>query len=48
MAPPPKAEAETKGLGKKLSDVLKEVGDLWNESQYSEEFDVSGFVKKLR
>eukprot|EP00727_Mastigamoeba_balamuthi_P011730 m51a1_g718 putative tata-binding protein-associated factor 172 (1668) ;mRNA; r:443039-448869 len=37
---------ETKGLGKKLAAVLNQVGELWDESQYSEEFDVSKFIQQ--
>lgn len=37
----------TTGLGKKVSSLLGQLGEMWNESEYTDEFDVDTFLSKV-
>lgn len=36
-----------KGEGGGLKKVLEKLPELWDDQQYSEEYDLSGFIKSL-
>ena len=40
------AEGNLREKGKK--GFLDEIGELWDESQYEEEFDLGGFLEKMK
>jgi hypothetical protein len=37
--------AQTEGAG--LKKILGNLPELWNEQQYSDEYDLTGFIKSL-
>lgn len=40
--------SSTTGLGKKVSSLLGQLGEMWNESEYTDEFDVDTFLSKVQ
>ena len=43
-----KDDKPSTGLGKKVSSLLGQLGEMWNESEYTDEFDVDAFLSKVQ